>query len=314
MINDFIEDSNEVEKVKKYILIIGSGFHKEAHGNDVFNCLTDWNHLLKSIGGGCAKSQNYILDFELLVSKKTRTQTERKASEIEKDLLKKLSHKIEIEQNNVLSNSDLLYPLEIFNPKKVSDVISLNFDLVPELLINNGKIPKVRYCNHIYTSGERKVIKKIGITRHRVVKNNKHGSITFWHPHGDIMTPASIQLGIRKYGISINEVELLRKRFKQSEKIKSKKALDYVESWYDKIINQPVIILGASMSHNEWDLWFALINKIRNFSKSNNKQYESKIYKMKCDVENYQSDIFTPLSPEINDFDKQWQYFKDLLI
>jgi hypothetical protein len=304
---------NQSTNEKKFVIIIGSGFHKEAHGDNVYNYLTDWSHFLKSIGSSSSESQNYILDFELLVAEKTRKQSEKNASKIELDLLKKLTKKIELDQIKVLTGTDTKYPLKIFNPHKVSDVISLNFDLVPEILINNGKIPKTRYCNHIFTEGERIISKKIGITRHRIIGNKKNGSITFWHPHGDIMAPDSIQLGIRKYGKSINEVELLRKRFKASEESKSKKTSDYIESWYDKIINQPVIILGASLSDNEWDLWFALINKIRNFSKADNKKYESKIYKMISKGEELRSNVFTELYPNSKDFKEQWQYIRDQL-
>jgi hypothetical protein len=305
----------QLETEKKHVIILGSGFHKEAHGKDIFNCLTDWNHLLKSVGGNptTIQNQNYILDFELLVANKTRKQTEKIASKIEDDLLKDLSTNIEKDQKNVLSKKDIQYPLEIFNPNKVSDVISLNFDLVPELLINKGKIPRIHYCKHVFTKEEKKISNSINITRHRIIGNKKNGEITFWHPHGDIMTPSSMQLGIRKYGTSITEVELLRKRHKQFEANMSKKDNNYVESWYDKIINQPVIILGASMSENEWDLWFALINKIRNFSKGGNSKFESKIYKMRHDNEKYRSDIFTELVPKSNDYKIQWQFVKNLL-
>ena len=66
----------ELEAEKKHVIIIGSGFHKEAYGENVSNCLTHWDQLLKSIGGNSTKSQsqNYILDFELLVANKTRQQ------------------------------------------------------------------------------------------------------------------------------------------------------------------------------------------------------------------------------------------------
>jgi hypothetical protein len=315
MKNNLINSNIQLEKETKFVLIIGSGFHKEAHGANVSNCLIDWDHLLKSIGGNSSKShcQNYILDFELLVADKTRQQTEKIASKIEVDLLKKLSKNIEKAQNIVVSKDDIKYPLEIFNPNKVSDVISLNFDLVPELLLNKGKIPRIHYCKHVFTKGEKKEPSNINITRHRIVGNKKNGAITFWHPHGDIMSPATMQLGIRKYGISIDEVELLRIRFKQFETSKSKNQNNYLESWYDKIINQPVIILGASMSDNEWDLWFAIVNKIRNFSKGESKKYESKIYKMICEGEEYRSDVFTELIPNSQDIKEQWRFVKELL-
>lgn len=295
---------------QRYVIIIGSGFHKQAYGETLSNNLTSWDCLLESIGYNSKNKTigNYILDFELLITMKTQMQSDKKANEIENKLLRKIAHNITKEQKIAVSKKKEGYPLEIFNPRKVSDVISLNFDLVPEILLNNSKSLRVKYCHQNFTSkSEKETKRRIDNTRHRTINLINGETITFWHPHGDIAHANSLQLGIRKYGISIAQVELLRKRYKQNEAHTKTRKADYVESWFDKIMNQPVIIVGASMSHNEWDLWFALVNKMRNYAKKQHKHHSKPVYKMNFDSANIPNGVFTELAPISSLHQEQWQ-------
>lgn len=50
--SDYFRDNKEIIKVvpnKKFVVIIGSGFHREAYGKDVENILTSWIELLNAI-------------------------------------------------------------------------------------------------------------------------------------------------------------------------------------------------------------------------------------------------------------------------
>lgn len=297
----------------KYVIIIGSGIHKQVFEKKT-NPLTDWGVLLESAGSqkNVGDTKNYTLDFELSVVKKTGKQGEKAAGIIENELLKNLSESIVKQSAITTAQKGVKYPLEIFNPKKVSDVISLNFDLVPELLITEGKLPKVKYC-YQQSETEKNKSKKINNTRHRIIGNKNDGYITFWHPHGDIEDYKSLQLGIRKYGMSINDVELLRQRFKQNEKFRNNRQDSYVESWYDKLMNQPVIIVGASLSDNEWDIWFAIVNKLRNYGKNKNSKYNPKIYKMNSAEDNMYQKVFAEIIPGSTDIATQWAKLKLLL-
>jgi hypothetical protein len=304
---------NKIKMINPYVLIIGSGFHKQAFGKGVENSLTSWDILLESIDCKSNQNSNYILDFEMHLTQETGKQNEKNAQDTEKNILQKISSSIIKEQEKAILNKKVKYPIEIFNPSKVSDVISLNFDLVPELILQNAKLPRVKYCSQKSNINGKPVSKNINNTRHRILKSTSNGSITFWHPHGDIKDPKSLQLGIRKYGKAIDEVETLRKRFKKNELKSTKDDSSYKPSWYDKIINQPVIVIGASLSDNEWDIWFALVNKMRNFAKKGNKKFENPIYILNCSKDKYNEQLFTEILPNSKDCSKKWQAIKELL-
>ena len=68
------------------------------------------------------------------------------------------------------------------------------------------------------------------------------------------------------------------------------------------------------MSKNEWDLWFALVNRQRNFAKKENQEYEHPIFQMReCECKNdAQHQWFEPLFTGIK-FDQQWKELEKLL-
>ena len=181
MDKDFDYYFNEIKSKRienKFVLILGSGFHKQAFTNNgnINNCLSSWCCLLKAIDSKIDFSNNYILDFERIILKETNNQDKTAANKIENEILLSTSKKIKVEQAKALNNTNVHYPLGIFNNNFVSDVIILNFDLIPELLLNNNKNSKVQFVNN---SANKKSI--LYSTRHR-----KINSIKYWHPHGDI--------------------------------------------------------------------------------------------------------------------------------
>ena len=291
----------------KFVIVLGSGFHKHSfgHKSDFNNCLTSWCCLLKEIAPKAELTSNYLLDFERIILNKTNNQDSEAAHEIEKELLKNVVSKIETFQNNTLGQNDIIYPLSIFNNEYVSDVISLNFDIIPELLINHNKITKVQ---NLYKQKNKKTI--IHSTRHRVVKG-----INFWHPHGDIKKFDSLILGARKYGLHINKIEKLRERSKQQ-----KKPDNYQKSWYDLLTRNPIIILGADISDMEWDIWNAIVNRERNFGKKeNSEKYKFPIFQMRTLSSENQTITksneiwFKPLFEENLSFEEQWNKLETLL-
>jgi hypothetical protein len=291
---------------EKFVIVLGSGFHKQAFMGtpDIFNCLTSWCCLLKAIDSKTGCSNNLLLDFEKIILKRTNSQDEKAAYKTEEDLLKNVVIKIKRVQSKVLKRKDINYPIEIFNSNFVSDVISLNFDLIPELLLNNNKKTKV---NNIHDYKNKKSI--INSTRHRFIKG-----INFWHPHGDIDKYDSLILGSRKYGLHINKIEKLRKRSKHQNKPDN-----YQKSWYDALTHNPVIILGADISDMEWDIWNAIVNRERNYGKKENKKiHRYPIFQMR-ELNNkslpksnelwFRSLFDTPLL-----FNVQWKKLVELLI
>lgn len=264
-LEEYIKSRKWKETFPKFAIILGSGFHKQAIGNHE-SILADWNSLLSSVSPKhSTNSGNYILDFERLIAHKTGKQSDKEAYEIEDKLLRKISASIEREQRKLVAKYKDNYPKFIFNPDYVSDVISLNFDIVPERLLDD----KSSMVNELKGKDGKKLIS----TRHRNIND-----IAFWHPHGDIGNPESLMLGLRKYGNRIHECEQLRKRFKENERVNNK---EYLPSWFDKLVKQPILILGSSLSPSlEWDIWFALVNRTRNFAKQKNKSAQHAMFKM----------------------------------
>lgn len=298
---DFIEYFKKKEQAK-FVIILGSGFHQQALPENEKNSLSSWTFLLSKLNNNIEPSFSYTLDFELMISKKSNEQNVKKAYEIEKELLIKICDEIKQTQEDVIKSNHLVYPVDIFQPNFVSDVISLNFDLLPEYMLNHEK-PKIEVIEEKKTIKE-KYSKRLESTRH----SNING-INFWHPHGEISEPNSILLGIRKYGSRINEVEYLRNRFKRNER---KASTNYEPSWFDKIMSQPVIVLGASLSHMEWDIWYALVNRMRNFSKKESMQYEFPIFMMKSEAEQKKKcSYFLNITSDSVSFDKQWQIIEE---
>jgi hypothetical protein len=301
--NTFFKQNILGEK-QKLTIILGSGFHKNAHGLSNYNCLTSWRCLLNEINPKVELSSNYLLDFERIVLNVTNSQDDKAAYKIDESLLKKTASKIKKIQNETISNEVVNYPLKIFNSKFVSDVISLNFDLIPELLLNNNKKAKIQ---NLHDYKKNKSI--INSTRHRVVNG-----INFWHPHGDIEKFDSLILGTRKYGLHINKVEKLRNRSKNQMK-----SANYKKSWYDVLTHNPIIILGADISDMEWDLWSAFVSRERNFGKKENqKKYKFPIFQMRelnskgCNTKSNKI-WFNPLFDEKLSFKEQWNKLEKLL-
>lgn len=81
-----------------------------------------------------------------------------------------------------------------------------------------------------------------------------------WYPHGCVVDGLSLQLGQRKYGLLIHELERARARTKQAEKAgRAPRA-----SWVGVGMTRPLVFLGMSLGREEWALWWFLNQRRRN--------------------------------------------------
>jgi hypothetical protein len=300
--NKFEEYLN-ANKGIKFTIILGSGFHKI---NQQKTILSSWDELFKKMVPNFVSSGNYLLDFEKMI---LNHPTSEKASDVEKQKLSFLKNQLKDEQNKLSNEVLKQYPFQIFNPNFVSDIIILNFDTVAEKLckeIHKCKISAVKYVEIDKT--KKKDAKIHQLTRYtNVVFPNKE-VIRCWHPHGSISKSEGIILSARNYATNIANIERLRKHTKSSE-LKNNDC----NTWYNQLSNQPVLILGASISDTEWDLWSAFVNRERNFSKIENKKYYTPIFQMRSSEEkkSYCSTNnkiwFQELFNENLSFEKQWK-------
>jgi hypothetical protein len=292
------------KKDVRFTIILGSGYHRQALGGN--SILSSWELLLKQLDPGLKTTRFYPLDYEQLILKRGLEENvswvEGKASyKIEEQISKEICHDIECAQRKALKFNKEKYPTWIFNPKKVSDIISLNFDTLAEELCTSillGNKPAERKVSIFESTNDGKM--EIPFWE---VKSENDGSIRFWYPHGSIHEPYVLKLGTREYAKHLADVERLRKFSKKKEK-----EVNTDTSWYHQMVHNPILILGAELSHSEWDIWFALVNRARNFSKEKNQGFINPIFQMRD--KNYKSDfrrnwfqlIYTGL-----EFKKQWE-------
>jgi len=283
----------------KFTIILGSGFHQHALKKDTI--LSSWELLLNKLCSDIKLTGQYHLDFERIIQ--TKKLIHEDSYETEKKVIKCIQKIIKDEQKNVIKEYSNCYPLDIFNPKKVSDVISLNFDEIPELLLTYKKeVKDGKFDNYSSLSKSSKDSYAYLSTRFKSFKFSEKGIIRFWHPHGIISNNKSIVLGVHRYSYMLNENIRIRNNHLKE---KRKRYLD--TTWYKSLVENPVLILGAGMSPTEWDMWFALTSRERANGKT------QPIFQMReCECKHdAQHEWFEPIFTGM-DFNEQWTELEKL--
>lgn len=290
----------------KFTIILGSGFHRQALGAS--SILSNWEKLLKDQDSDLTLTGFYPLDFEQLIVRRTGNQKDeasrqKAAGEMEKRISEEICFDLQCAQEKALKFNKKRYPIGIFNPKKVSDVVSLNFDTTAETLC--FKEAKLKESEGKHSEFESQESGNFEIP-YWEVGFKKEEKIRFWYPHGSIHDKDPITLGTREYAKRFQTIERLRHHSKSKKE-------NEPTSWYHELTHNPVLILGAHMSENEWDMWFALVNRERNFAKNENQQFKYPIFQMRaCECKkDAQHEWFQPLFTGM-DFDQQWKQLEEL--
>ncbi|MEY4605030.1 MAG: hypothetical protein RIT43_2322 [Bacteroidota bacterium] len=295
------------DPVVKFTIILGSGFHRNAIGGD--SILSSWEKLLCKLSPGGNLTGQYHLDFEKIIQSKKIACEDSHVTE--ERLIACVQKLIKEEQERVLKECEQQsYPIGIFNPDKVSDVISLNFDEVPELLLSMKKrVKEGNYCNDSSFAKAKNPDKKVSktsytylSTRHKKIQFDSGESIRFWHPHGEIEENKSIVLGLHRYSQMVNCARRVR-----NHHIQEKRKDTYDNTWYYRLLENPVLILGAAMSPTEWDMWFALTSRER---ANGEKQHIFQMRECEC-KKDVHHEWFQPLFTGMS-FKEQWQELEKL--
>lgn len=264
-------------------LLAGAGIHNLHDASDknkeqAKNNLSSWDNLLASLGGRSLPEMSQTMCWELLALEyRYNSSLGKPANEREKMLRKELQRIVfDSEEklcNHIPANGQLSQLVKLLSSPCITDIISLNVDLYLERLINGfGKaLPKP------------KTTKPNSLHRHRIINRSKKTSIRIWHPHGDRTNVESLSFGLWRYELILRQLSEARQKFKQMElKHGHSKYRDIVckqpNNWFECILSRPLLIVGTSLNSAEWDIWYALLSRWRNFAKNSNQEYEPPIW------------------------------------
>ena len=187
----------------------------------------------------------------------------------------------------------------------------MNFDTVPETICHPER--KKSFKRNESTFKKFKKDGELGesfltqITSYEEFELPSNETIRFWHPHGSIDNTNHIVLGIAKYAELASSTLRIRKYYKAKED-KSANSETKDLTWFAQIYNNPVLILGASMSHMEWAMWTTFVHRRRNFAKPKNKKHEHPVFQMMSPNESLNKEKhgwFEPLFFNM-EFEDQW--------
>jgi hypothetical protein len=117
-------------------------------------------------------------------------------------------------------------------------------------------------------------------------------------------------LGISNYSKLVSALTRIRNHYKAYGDLKiPEKEL----TWFSKIVQNPVLIIGASMSHMEWAMWTAFVYKYRNYARSKREGFYPIFQMMEIKHgDQLKNDWIQPLFTDIS-YDKQWAELENLL-
>ena len=248
-------------KSPQLTLILGAGIHNMIPGDN--NPLSSWSQLLNSMTndiGHPVLSGSPSLHWELIsMASKDRNDM---AHEGESNFRESLRDKIrDLEPGAIEHGREFMEPVfEILDTGMVSDVISMNLDLVLEQL---------------YAERHERTLKVQGkdrLSRFREIKTKSGTTVRFWHPHGDIDSIDTMLMGMWEYQRQLPKLRGQFNHFKSKER-RMKRNDFFIDvnrkagSWLELMMFRPLIFAGTSLDLAEWDLWYSLLLRWRNRSR-----------------------------------------------
>ena len=281
-------------------LVVGAGIHQVPKHTDPRTyesslLLSSWDALLKRTFPHLAASSSPSLSWELGLQGGSRNIS---ANERNKHEFRRVQTAIRnAERVLLLSPQSYALVTRVLRSTRIKDIISLNLDLVVEHLLSSSADDPPRVTPATTRTD-----------RHRVVNG-----IKVWHTHGDRSLNGSECLSLRSYGLSIAQIEIARCRFKRWErKPENNRKRKRPANWMEALLQDHLIMVGCSLNIAEWDIWFALVNRWRNYAKAANKRDEPKTFVLTTSTE-HQHLPSQFLRLRATSYDQGWDWLGKLL-
>lgn len=287
-------------EIGKYCIVVGSGFNVGICGAE--SILSSWRALMGRVLGRDPGDGSPAHAFERHLLRGVSTVP---VALRERKILKEVRNHILWETERVLKTSSS-FPAFLFDPAWVSDIITLNFDDLVERYCRTELHARVSAWRVPKGFEGRQAFDKESVSYRELVFPGG-GRIRVWHLHGSVSRPGGIQLCIGRFAGKSGLIEALRRHHRQWERRKEK-----AHTWYS-VLHQPVMILGASLSVSEWDLWTAIVDRERNYAKPGNRSFRKPIFQMREKEDGFQCEWFLPLFEEGGDYAAQWKRLEALV-
>ena len=308
--------SIHANQAPKICLVIGAGIHrllnKMPNGTSYEAAvrLSSWNGLMDNVNSEFSKKYPLPLVWELSVQDADELEmgdslpTHKK----ENKLLQALSQEIKSSEDIIFANQNLFKQysplIRVLNSGCVSDVISLNFDLIAERLFSNAP----------FTDANQNTILVSRMSANRILVGENNHSIRFWHPHGDRTNNEQLILGPWRYGQVLVEMNETRNTIKQDEKMDydlfKQRVFASPNNWLELMMFRPLVFLGTGLDQADLTMWHALLIRQRNYAKAEPKSKKPKAWRLGIpgELDHVPSDWI--LSLEAADYPNAWAFLE----
>ena len=290
----FYKDGKKIKKdssVKQWTLLLGSGMHKAIFADrqntprqeQALAVLGSWEGFLREVFHSTETYAHFkdspSLQWEMYAIKGESQRLKNKMAhekegQLHKTVQSMLADAQKILYSDAIPSKGYESISQLITSSEISDIVSLNLDLGVEEILRGLNFKKDKHRVNCSPESNAKIVRHT----HFTYPSNGEDEIKkcIWYPHGNVENLKSMVFGVRQYALGLDLVESMRRRFKAGES-RNEKNLTQV-GWAGLFFDRPLLIAGASLSHSEWDIWFALTSRWRNYSKDKNKRHQPPVY------------------------------------
>lgn len=259
-------------------VVVGAGIHslppfESGLQSESRKLLSTWQGLIGSMGATAVSGHSAAVQWELLALKGPDDRQARMRNDA---LLKRASAMLSDAEDHLWGptasgpiGGDAPHLVTLVQSSRVADLVVLNLDLTIELLLGDRSRQPT-------PTGNRSPANRL-LERHRMFERNG-APVRVWHPHGDRRVTNAGVLGLVQYANTLAPLRQAFQTFKQAERADGYDAYRQrlavsPGNWFELFMSRPLLFVGTSLSHAEWDLWYALVMRWRNFAKDANRRF-----------------------------------------
>lgn len=257
-------------------VVIGAGIHRlptcdSGPKRDAREILASWPGLLRALGKTGDVSTPTTVQWEILaLAQDGDEQATKKNENLQRavqTLIKGAEEVLWHDEGKAGGRSGGVESLDrLVRSRHVADVMVLNVDLAIERLLDAG--------GDSLSAGNAGAL----LERHREVSRGVENPLRIWHPHGDRADATRTTFGLGHYAKGTAPLQHAFEDFKKKERQEGfeqsrQRLVAAPGNWFNLFMSRPLVFVGTGLSEAEWDIWYALVMRWRNYAKRKNRKY-----------------------------------------